>query len=314
MEGITGALFRQVHHRYFPGIDKYFTPFLSPSQDHCFTKRDKREILPQYNEGVTVVPQLLTRRAEDFLWASRALADLGYCEVNLNLGCPSGTVTAKGKGAGFLAHPDELDAFLETVFSRPPLSISIKTRLGVSDPEEFGRLLEIYNQYPVSELIIHPRVRRDFYRPPVRRAVFDACQGHVAAPLCYNGDLVTPDDCAGFARTHPLVGRIMLGRGLMADPALVCRCGGQTGVDRDTLQAFYNELYEGYQLSFGSRRAAMLRMKELWYYQIHLFRDSSRHEKALRKASQPREYENCVAAIFRDLELLEYPEAVWLEG
>lgn len=314
MEGLTGALFRQVHHRFFPGMDKYFTPFVSPSQEHCFTKRDKRELLPQYNEGVPVVPQLLTRRAEDFLWAAGALADMGYREVNLNLGCPSGTVTAKGKGAGFLAHPDELDAFLEAVFARSPVPISVKTRLGVNDPAEFDRLLAIYNRYPISELIVHPRVRRDFYRPPIRRAVFDACQAQAAAPLCYNGDLATPEDCAQFAQAHPDVGRIMLGRGLMADPALVCRCRGQGRADRETLRAFHDALYEGYREAFGNDRAAMLRMKELWYYQIHFFRDSARHGKALRKASQPREYEACAAAIFRDLELLDSPEPVWLEG
>ena len=106
MEGVTSYLYRKAHSRYFKKADKYFMPFLSPSHDHIFTKKDLREIAPEHNEGLNAVPQLLTRRAEDFLWAAGELKKMGYREVNLNLGCPSGTVTAKGKGAGFLGAVD----------------------------------------------------------------------------------------------------------------------------------------------------------------------------------------------------------------
>ena len=232
MEGITSALYRKVHHQYFPGVDQYYTPFLSPSRDHVFTKRDKREILPEYNENIPVIPQLLTRVADDFLWAANALADLGYRTVNLNLGCPSGTVTAKGKGSGFLADPDALDAFLEEIFARCPISISIKTRLGMRDPGEFDRLLAIYNRYPVQALILHPRVRQDFYRLPARREAFAAYYPRIAAPVCYNGDLFTLQDLGQFTQEFPQVERVMVGRGLIADPALIQRCQGKGGADR----------------------------------------------------------------------------------
>lgn len=172
MEGITGAVFRRTHHEFFPGIDKYFMPFITPTTQEKLTPRQKRDVLPEYNEGVPAVPQLLTRTAADFIWAANTLASLGYAEVNLNLGCPSGTVTAKGKGAGFLAHPDELDRFLDAVFSACTVPISIKTRLGVHDPAEFEALLEIYSRYPVAELTIHPRVRQDFYKGRVREDAF----------------------------------------------------------------------------------------------------------------------------------------------
>ena len=142
MEGITGYRYRNLHHRYFPGVDKYFMPFLSPSQGHAFTRREREDILPEHNQGMNVVPQLLTRRSEDFLWAAGELAAMGYGEVNLNLGCPSGTVTAKGKGAGFLGRPEELERFLDEIFAGTPVPVSVKTRLGVNDPEEFGPLLD----------------------------------------------------------------------------------------------------------------------------------------------------------------------------
>ena len=128
MEGITGAVFRRTHHEFFPGIDKYFMPFITPTTQEKLTPRQKRDVLPEYNEGVPAVPQLLTRTAADFIWAANTLASLGYAEVNLNLGCPSGTVTAKGKGAGFLAHPDELDRFLDAV--SPPARFRSPSRHG----------------------------------------------------------------------------------------------------------------------------------------------------------------------------------------
>ena len=142
MEGVTGAVYRRVHHAFFPGIDKYFIPFITPTTTGRLTPRQLRDVAPAENEGVPAVPQLLTRTAADFIWCANALFDMGYGEVNLNLGCPSGTVTAKGKGAGFLADPDGLDRFLDAVFAACRGRISIKTRLGLRDPAEFVRLLE----------------------------------------------------------------------------------------------------------------------------------------------------------------------------
>ena len=196
MEGITGAQFRQIHHSLFPGVDKYYIPFLSPTQDHVFTPRDLRAVLPEHNQGFHAVPQLLTRNAQDFLWAAGALADMGYEEVNLNLGCPSGTVTAKGKGAGLLGRREELERMLDGIFAAPPTAISLKTRLGMEDPEEFPALLELFSRYPVFLLIIHPRVRQDFYRRPVRMDSFRFALDHYRGPICFNGGLLTPEDCA----------------------------------------------------------------------------------------------------------------------
>lgn len=150
MEGVTGAVYRRTHHEFFSGVDKYFMPFITPTTNEKLTPRQKRDVLPEYNEGVPAVPQLLTKSAADCIWAVNALHDLGYPEVNLNLGCPSGTVTAKGKGAGFLAHPDELDRFFDEVFAKCE-GISVKTRLGVHEASEFDKLLEIYNRYPITE-------------------------------------------------------------------------------------------------------------------------------------------------------------------
>lgn len=311
MEGMTGLLYRQVHSRCFGGVDRYYMPFISPGQDHIFTKRDLRELDPEANSGLNAVPQLLTRQAEDFLWAAGELAAMGYREVNLNLGCPSGTVTAKGKGAGFLARPEELERFLEEIFSAAPVKISVKTRLGMDAPEEFGRLLEIYNKYPISELTIHTRIRSDFYRVPARMDCFERWWRESRNPVCYNGDLVTVGDCLKFGERFPEVGAVMVGQGLAADPALARKVKGGPGADRDTLAYFHAALYEGYCAAFGSRHNAMMRMKELWRYHIHLFEESEKYGKKLRKAADPAQYESLVADLFRDLALRTEAEHRW---
>lgn len=303
MEGITGYQFRNTHHKYFPGVDRYFMPFFSPNQEHSFTRKTFQDLLPEHNQGPDVVPQLLTRRAEDFLWAAGELAAMGYREVNLNLGCPSGTVASKGKGSGFLSHPGELDTFLEKIFSACPIAISVKTRLGGFSPDEFPDLLEIYSRYPMTELIIHPRVRTDFYKGTVRIESFALAVSTGKNPLCYNGDLTTAEGINTFFAAYPTVERVMLGRGLVGNPALVRQAEGGPGPDKDTLRAFHDELYEGYAAAFGSRRNASLRMKELWFYLLGLFLDSDRHGKRLKKSTDTAEFETAVAAIFHDLEL-----------
>ena len=309
MEGITGALFRRLHHQFFPGVDRYYMPFLSPTRDHVFTPRELREILPENNPDAEVIPQLLTKVPEDFLWAAGELAAMGYQTVNLNLGCPSGTVVAKGKGSGMLADPSALDAFLDAVFSRAPCAVSVKTRLGLSDPEEFGPLLEIYNHYPLAELIVHPRVQKDGYRHPVRLEAFAPILAASRHPVCFNGGLVTTQDCRDLVGRFSGICGVMIGQGLVANPALVRQIRGGPGADWETLRAFHEALFGGYSQLFGSAHNAMMRMKELWAYLIRLFRDSGPYAKRLRKARDPQTFSQSVDAVFQELELL--PEADW---
>lgn len=309
LEGVTGAIYRTVHHRYFPGVDKYYMPFLTPTQDHLFTPRDLRNTAPEYNRGFRAVPQLLTRNAEDFLWCAHELYAMGYDEVNLNLGCPSGTVTAKGKGAGLLANPEALDQLLEAIFSRVEGAVSIKTRLGMSRPEEFQRLLEVFGRYPISLLIIHPRVRQDFYREPVRMEAFEAAQTQYQGDLCYNGGLVTAQGCARFQTRFPEVERVMIGQGLLANPALIRQTKGGPEPQREELRAFHDELYHSYLGAFGSQRNTVFHMKEFWSYLSRLFEGADKPMKQIRKAQDSAAYESAVSQIFSSLPLRR--DAAW---
>lgn len=304
MEGITGFVYRNTHRRFFGGVDRYFLPFLSPNQTRSFLAREKRDILPEHNAGMPVVPQVLTCKAEDFLWVARELEGIGYEEVNLNLGCPSGTVFTKGKGAGFLAHPEELQRFFEAVCPGLPLKLSVKTRLGVERPEEFERLISIFNQYPIEELIVHTRVRQDFYRGASRMEWLPYALEHSVHPVSYNGDLVSVDGIREVKEKYPGLSTVMIGRGLLANPGLVRQVKGGAPITRQELEKFHWELYENYQKAIPGGKNVLFKMKELWFYQFCMFADRSAFEKRMRKVQKESDYEVVVRDLFRHLELL----------
>ena len=311
LDGITKRVFRRVWHRHFGGADRYFLPFISPTDQHILTPRDRREL--ENPEGLPQVPQVMAKRAADFLWASEVLADLGYPEVNLNLGCPSGTVTAKGKGSGLLADPDLLDRFLEEVFSGAKIPVSVKTRLGYQTPEEFPRLLEIFSRYPIACLTLPPRVRPETYRGAVHLDQFALAAAESRNPLCYNGDLTSVEGVRALEARFPGLDAVMIGRGAIADPALFRRLRGGPAAAKEELQAFTSELYRAYQDFYaqfapdGQAAPASQRMKEIWFYLIHLFENGERLGGRMRRSRGPRAYEELEAQIFQELELLDAP-------
>ena len=307
MEGITDSIYRRIHHKYFPGLDRYYMPFLSPTMHRTLTHKESRELPMATSEAFVAIPQILTKIPEDFLWAARVCQERGYDEVNLNIGCPSGTVVAKGKGAGMLRNPAELDAFLEAIFAESPIPISVKTRLGMEDAAEFKALLEVLNRYPIKELTIHPRVRKQFYSGGVDMEMFRYAAENSRNPLCFNGNLNCGEDIAALAAQFPQIDAVMLGRGLIGDPGMLTD-GGTT---REKLKAFADELFENYVETFGGARNAMFRMKENWGFLRHRFEDSEKLWKQLRKTTDIHEYRAITAEIFATLPLAERLQADW---
>lgn len=299
MEGITDSVYRRLHSKHFPGVDRYYMPFLSPTQHRTLTHREERELPRADSVGFYAVPQVLTKVAEDFLWAANVCADRGYGEVNLNVGCPSGTVTAKGKGSGMLRTPDELDRFLEAVFAGTPVPVSVKTRLGYASAEEFPRLLEIFNRYPIAELTVHPRVRSDFYKGSVDMESFTYCVENSKNPVCYNGNLTSLSRIEAFSKQYPSVDAVMLGRGLVGDPGML----SPGGTDMQTLKAFHDELVEEYRVVFGSARNSMFRMKDIWRLLICRFDGGEKLWKRLRKSTDLIDYLSITDEIFQTLPL-----------
>jgi tRNA-dihydrouridine synthase len=298
MEGITDSIYRRVHHQYFPGIDRYYMPFFSPTMHRCLTRKEDRELPIADSVSFTAIPQVLTKNPEDFLWAAQQCADRGYSEVNLNVGCPSGTVVAKGKGAGMLADPEGLDRFLEHIFSKTPIPVSVKTRVGLKEDEEFPHLLDIFNKFPICELIIHPRVRTDFYQPPLRLSSFSYALENSKLPLCYNGDIDSMKTLKETQLRFPQVDAFMIGRGLIGDPGMLTPDGTNVKV----LEQFHAHLLEEYSVCFGSARNAMFRMKENWHYLSDHFKGGEKLFKSLRKTTDLEEFQRLSAEIFRTLE------------
>ncbi len=307
MEGLTDSIYRRLHHKHFGGVDRYYMPFISPTPHRTLTPREARELPPAASEPFTAIPQLLTKSSEDFLWAAGVCRDLGYEEVNLNVGCPSGTVTAKGKGSGMLRDPDSLDRFLEEIYSAAPLPISVKTRLGFADPEEFPRLLEIFNRYPICELTVHPRVRQDFYNGSVNMSAFRHCLENSKVPVCFNGNLCSVSQIEAFHKEFPQVEAVMLGRGLAGDPGMLLP-GGTTV---EALEAFMEDLLCTYEQAFGGARNAMFRLKENWHLLLCRFEGAEKLGKQLRKTTDIQEFRAITKQILHTLPLAKELQPNW---
>lgn len=305
MEGVTGRIFRNAYDACFPSMNKYFAPFITPNDNGVLSPRDYKELDRENNPGLFLVPQILTNHADGFIRTARYLKEMGFTEVNINLGCPSGTVVSKKRGAGFLAYPEDLDRFLDEIFSGTDMEISVKTRIGMEREEEFAPLLDIYNRYPLKELIIHPRVRKDFYNNKPRIHIFQEGFLHSRNPVCYNGDIFTIDDYNRLRREFPTMERIMLGRGIIRNPGLLMEITDGCPVTKKKLFAFHQSVYLGYQkllLSSSGERVVLFKMKELWSYMIASFPDSKRCEKKIKKSVSLESYEEAVSMLFYESE------------
>ena len=309
LEGITGYVYRNAHHKFFPGTDRYYTPFVAPNYTMHFKAKEKKDVAPENNAGVPVVPQVLSNKADETLWAVEELAQRGYREVNLNLGCPMPTVARKKKGSGLLKFTDELDAYLDGVFEGvarrpaecPPVRISVKTRLGTDSTQEAEALVRIYNRYPISELIVHPRSREDMYRGVPDREAFLLVLQNSVTPVVYNGNLCSTEDVrkigsACEAAGKP-IGSVMIGRGLLADPSLVRQCKGGSLINAKELGEFHEELYRQLGETLPGSAVVLSHMKELWFYMGQLFPDGAKCLKEIRRANNRVQYEAAVRVL-----------------
>ena len=301
LESVTTWIYRQAHAKIYGRLDKYFIPFLEPHEKRDFKTRELQEILPEHNENIYAVPQILTNRSEGFIKLAKALKDWGYEEINLNLGCPSKTVVTKGKGSGFLAKPEELERFLTEIFDAlsGEVKISVKTRIGKEDPEEFPALLELFNKYPMEELIIHPRVQKDGYGNVPRLEHYELAEKQSVNPLCYNGDLYTQEQIWNFAERFPGTERLMFGRGFLRDPGLLYNEGKDSKDIFEKFWAFHDLVYEGYQERNMGDRNVLFKMKELWSYQVYQFSEPERLFKTFKKVQDCNEYEQMIRNLRR---------------
>lgn len=335
LEGITGYIYRNTYNKYFDGIDKYFTPFIAPAKGRPLRLRELKDILPENNEGLHIVPQILTNDADDFIKTARYLKEYGYTEVNINLGCPSGTVVSKCKGAGLLYDIDRLDNFLYGVYEADIMKVSIKTRIGKLFPEEFEDIINVYRKYPISELIIHPRIQTDYYKNMPNMEVFQrgvyqyVADGHTiengtavyaadnrtvdkSSPvhgmqeICYNGDIFDLEAYNRFTTECPCISKIMLGRGLIGNPFLPEMIkaydanieGEQKRIEKFLrFQEFHDALLAAYRSSDLGDNNTLFKMKELWIYMGGLFTEAPDAVKYLKKIKKSKSMEEYKIAV-----------------
>ena len=302
MEGITNATFRRTYHAHFKSMDKYFTPFLCPHTKRDLTTKEKKEILPENNEGMYVVPQILTNQAEGFLETAGKLEQYGYREINLNLGCPSKTVITKGRGSGFLAFPAELREFLDEIFSNTNLKVSIKTRIGRDDTLLWEELLSIYSEFPLEELIIHPRIQKEFYKGTPHIEAYEAAYRIKNCPICYNGDMFCKEEIENFWKRFPNTDAMMLGRGILRAPCLYEKLFESEEMDasvwKQKVRSFHDALLDAYIEEMSGDRNVLFKMKELWFYLWESFDGSKQLIKKLKKSGSVSEYLRVVEEIF----------------
>lgn len=311
MEGITGFVFRNVHAQCFPGTDRYFTPFLTVNQNRSFKTKEKKDISPDNNRNVRLIPQVIANKPGDFVWAVRYMEDLGYSEVNLNLGCPSPTVLRQHRGAAMLERPDDLDAFFDESFSllgSDPVHISVKMRAGYSSFQEMEELVPIFNRYPFSEIILHPRTAKEAYSGKADREVYKNAAAAIHHPMTYNGDIQSGADLEDVLAKVPQTDSVMIGRGLLVNPALVRELQGGQKLEKAELKSYHDELLASYCEEFHQDRTVLFRMKELWSYmgrKINAGEQDERLKRNIKKADRIEEYRLAVEKLFEAGELCQ---------
>ena len=305
-QGITDAPFRNVFKRHFGGVDKFYTPFFTGIHKEVHAKNlQGEEIDPRFNDVETLTPQILSADAEEILRFAKQCKELGYKEINLNMGCPFPRVANKKRGCGLLPYPDKIKAMLERVFEEiGDMKFSVKCRLGYFSPNEIEAIIPIFNQFPLSELIIHPRIGQQLYKGEADVERFAALIPYINAPLVYNGDIVSVESFERIRKAAQPVNQFMLGRGLLANPFLaeeirggVLNALGQT----ERLHAYVIELYEDRLHHAGGSPKVLGRMKELWSYLMYSFEEPQVVWRKIKKINALKEYEDAVETIFKDL-------------
>lgn len=297
LEGITTYTYRNIHSQIFGGCDAYFSPFICPSPNEKVSRKMLKDILPENNGVENLVVQILCNHSDAFKLFADKVSDLGYDEINLNLGCPSGTVTGKGRGAGFLKYPEELDRFLDAIFSQNRINISVKTRLGFIEEAEFENLMEIYSRYPIKELTIHPRVRMDFYKGYPRYSAFSYAYHNSKNPLCYNGNVFDLADFNKIGNTYPKISSVMLGRGAVANPALFREIKGGQGLSTQEAVSFTQALKESYYKLFGNDTYTIHKLKEIWLYMMWNYPEEKKILKCIKKAQKLADFMSAIESL-----------------
>ncbi len=333
MEGITDYLYRQIVWKHFPYADKLYAPFIQPNEKPVIVPKEYNDICPENNKGIPMVPQILTRDPIGFIRVGEILEDMGYDEINLNLGCPAKLIVSKGKGSGMLSDLDYLEQFLDIIFNHSwKAKITVKTRLGLTDNSDFEDLLKVYSKFPIHELTIHPRYRSDYYSGVPRLNEFAKVMGnitvntnhtqnriysntelydttsvetfrnssikHNVTKICYNGNINSISDRDKIIENFQYISSIMCGRGALANPALFRVLKGGNQLSKEEFINFHNDIFDIYIVSVAKEKHFLHKMQEMWTYWNQHFCFDIALIKKLRGVSSLSEYTSVTNELF----------------
>lgn len=292
LEGITNYIFRKNHSKIFgEGVNRYFAPFIMPYEKHIFTDKELKQLIPENNVGYKLIPQVMTEKAEEYLRLEEGLIDLGYDEININLGCPSGTVFSKGRGSGMLQDTYALEKYLDEIYNRSHAKVSIKTRVGVSDVSEWEDICEVYSRFPIGELIIHPRVRREMYKGLPHNECYRLASDICSFPIVCNGNIDSAEAIHSISsHMSKQPSAVMIGRGIIRDPSLIRQLSGGTPAKVSEIKSFLDNLIEDYSREMSGPEHVLHKMKEIWSYMEDCYPEKIKEVKLLKKSKTLEEY------------------------
>lgn len=294
LEGITTYTYRNTHREIFGDCDFYFAPFITPVENEKLSIKNLRDILPENNAGTPVKVQVLTNNIDAYLKFENEIVALGYDEVNMNFGCPSGTVVKKNRGSGFLRDTQLLDKFLNDVYMNSGIKFSVKSRIGFYEPDEWEELLEIYGKYPLAELIVHPRTRQMLYNGYPHMESFDLCYKKTNVPLCYNGNIFSKADYLALIEKYPNISSVMIGRGAIVNPAIFREIKGGKKLTSKELVTFSRTLEERYRKLLGCEHYTLHKLKEIWIYMMQNFPNEPKLTKEVKKSNNLLDLNNAI--------------------
>lgn len=304
IKGITDCIYRNTFGHYFKGVDLAVAPFITSVQSRKIKATYLQDILPEKNNNMALVPQILSNDPDDFLFIASRIFGLGWDEINWNLGCPTPMVANKHRGSGLLPDADRIRNFLDKVLAVYPDQISIKTRLGRNSSVELEKLLPIFDQYPLREIIIHPRLGVQMYKGSTDLEAFRRCLPLTKHKLVYNGDIIDQHSFSDLKSSFSMIDNWMIGRGLLANPFLAARIVEQgnpylkCGEDRDILNNFHCDLFEQYQARLCGSSHLLGRMKGIWVYLAEVFENSAKIRKSINKIKRVEHYIEMINMFF----------------
>ena len=304
LQGFTDFRFRNAFHKYFGGIDTFYSPYIKLNGKLAVKGSYERDILPENNSTLEVIPQIITNDAEEFLFVAKYVQQFGYKELNWNLGCPYPMVAKCGMGSGLISNTSQIEHILKRVHNETDIIVSMKMRMGYENPTEILDVFPILDQYPIKNIAIHARIGKQLYKGGVDLDSFQKCLDHTKQKIYYNGDITSVAKYKELQERFPSIDHWMIGRGLIADPFLPSMIKNNTTEYPENryeiFEAFHDEIYKEYDAYLSGPTPIRMKMLGFWEYFSESFSNPQKTFKKIKKAGNSKNYESAVKEIFRN--------------